>query len=243
MTCRRRSHLWRQQAAAAVWIRTCRPRRAARCFGACAQTSLVLGALALVLRSRAAEMGPAALHTDPAQVARLLAGKPPCCSVRRCPLCEGTGCDLVSTMVCMQEWRFQDTAPACWAGLTDFCAALCAVPDHLEASHTAVMLGTVTIVTAARQALLARWPAFAEATDRSNGQVLGNLGALDLLWVAALPGASEELLFRGALIPSLYPDWCAAGHSFVSIDVGLSSAWVLPLWSARHTCRNINGSY
>lgn len=38
-------------------------------------------------------------------------------------------------------------------------------------------------------------------------QVLGPLGAADLLWVAALPAVSEELLFRGALIPAVYPDW------------------------------------
>lgn len=38
-------------------------------------------------------------------------------------------------------------------------------------------------------------------------QVLTPLAWYDLLWVAALPGISEELLFRGALIPALSPDW------------------------------------
>lgn len=38
-------------------------------------------------------------------------------------------------------------------------------------------------------------------------QVLAPLAAGDLLWVAALPAVSEELLFRGALIPAVYPDW------------------------------------
>ncbi len=38
-------------------------------------------------------------------------------------------------------------------------------------------------------------------------QVLTPLSWPDLLWVAALPGISEELLFRGALIPALFPDW------------------------------------
>ena len=41
-------------------------------------------------------------------------------------------------------------------------------------------------------------------------QVLTPLSWPDLLWVAALPGMSEELLFRGALIPALFPDWCGA---------------------------------
>ncbi len=38
-------------------------------------------------------------------------------------------------------------------------------------------------------------------------QVLTPLGAADILLVAGLPAVSEELLFRGALIPAIYPDW------------------------------------
>lgn len=44
---------------------------------------------------------------------------------------------------------------------------------------------------------------------QSQTQVLAPLAPYDLLWLAALPGISEELLFRGALIPALSPDWCA----------------------------------
>ncbi len=83
-----------------------------------------------------------------------------------------------------------------------------AVPDHVEVSHVAVALGCAAIISSARLLLLQKWPAFAEATDRSNQQVLQNLAPVDLVWVSFLPGVSEELLFRGALIPSLYPDWC-----------------------------------
>jgi membrane protease YdiL (CAAX protease family) len=41
--------------------------------------------------------------------------------------------------------------------------------------------------------------------------VLSPLAPYDLLWLAALPAISEELLFRGALIPALSPDWCVCG--------------------------------
>ena len=47
-------------------------------LAACLQTSIVLGAFALVLRSRAEAMSVGALHTDPAQVAKLLAGLTHC---------------------------------------------------------------------------------------------------------------------------------------------------------------------
>ena len=73
--------------------------------------------------------------------------------------------------------------------------------------HAAVAVSCAGLVTAARALLLQRWPAFAEASERSNSLVMPKLSALDLAWLAALPGFSEELLFRGALIPSLYPDW------------------------------------
>ena len=42
----------------------------------------------------------------------------------------------------------------------------------MDPSHIAVMLGCAMAVTGARQVLLGVWPAFAQATDRSNAQVL-----------------------------------------------------------------------
>ena len=73
--------------------------------------------------------------------------------------------------------------------------------------HAAIAVGCAALVTTARVQLLQRWPAFAEASMRSNRQVMSQLQALDIVWLAALPGISEELLFRGALIPLLFPDW------------------------------------
>ena len=84
---------------------------------------------------------------------------------------------------------------------------LLAGPQQLDAAHAGIAVACAALVTAARLQLLQRWPAFAEATELSNSQVMPQLEALDILWLAALPGISEELLFRGALIPSLYPDW------------------------------------
>lgn len=63
-------------------------------------------------------------------------------------------------------------------------------------------------VTAARLALLSVWPQFKEATDTSNTQVLTPLTSpIDIAIVSILPAAAEELLFRGALVPAVYPDW------------------------------------
>ncbi|CAI5991367.1 unnamed protein product [Closterium sp. NIES-64] len=49
--------------------------------------------------------------------------------------------------------------------------------------------------------LLRLSPAFLDATNASNARALSSLNATDLIWVSLLPGISEELLFRGALLP------------------------------------------
>ena len=41
--------------------------------------------------------------------------------------------------------------------------------------HLLIMLATAAVVTGARLALLSSWPAFAEASDRSNQQVCVNV--------------------------------------------------------------------
>lgn len=141
------------------------------------------------------------------------------------------------------------------------------------AGQLALAVAVAAGVTAARTALLASWPDFREASDRSNqqvrdawrarcaqqvppgpllptghppacpsargwpqgrerlkqagaracepgvlsrqaplpapptAQVLAPLAPADVLLVAGLPAVSEEVLFRGALIPAIYPDW------------------------------------
>ena len=54
------------------------------------------------------------------------------------------------------------------------------------------------------------WPEFRIATNRSNRQVLSPLSWIDIILIAALTGVSEELLFRGAIIPASFPDWRGA---------------------------------
>jgi len=66
-------------------------------------------------------------------------------------------------------------------------------------------------VTAARQVLIYSWSDFKESTDGANSQILLPLsGFMEMLVVASLPAVSEEMLFRWALIPAIYPDWRGA---------------------------------
>ncbi|GJP73689.1 hypothetical protein CLOP_g4378 [Closterium sp. NIES-67] len=76
-----------------------------------------------------------------------------------------------------------------------------AMPLGLSLSSLPLTLAAAAVVSAARLALLRLLPAFAAATNASNVRALSNLNATDLIWVSVLPGISEELLFRGALLP------------------------------------------
>ncbi|KAJ4973147.1 hypothetical protein NE237_006321 [Protea cynaroides] len=76
--------------------------------------------------------------------------------------------------------------------------------------HLELIIGLVALVSSCRHLLLKTWPDFAESSEAANQQVLGSLQSLDYIVVAFLPGVSEELLFRGALLPLFGLDWKSA---------------------------------
>ena len=84
------------------------------------------------------------------------------------------------------------------------------VPSPIPSEHLVVALGLAGVVTILRFSLMANNEPFCEETDASLTPVLSNLNSLDLLWVAGLPAVAEEVLFRGALIPAVSPDWKGA---------------------------------
>ncbi len=47
------------------------------------------------------------------------------------------------------------------------------------------------------------WPAYRQSTDFYLDMVLRPLAWPDLIWLGLLPGLSEELLFRGVMLPAL----------------------------------------
>eukprot|EP00250_Pteridium_aquilinum_P014384 c21955_g1_i1 orf=196-831(+) len=78
---------------------------------------------------------------------------------------------------------------------------------NVESWHLEVMLGLVAVVSISRQLLLKAWPEFLESSDIANKEVLGPLQSSDYVIVAVLPAISEELLFRGSLLPLCGLDW------------------------------------
>nr|XP_015894485.2 uncharacterized protein LOC107428466 isoform X3 [Ziziphus jujuba var. spinosa] len=139
------------------------------------------------------------------------------------------------------------------------------VSFDFEMWHLELITGLVLLISSCRYLLLKTWPDFAESSEAANQQVLTSLGPLDYMVVAFLPGFSEELLFRGALLPLFGFDWksvlvvaaifgvlhlgsgrkysFAAWATFVGLAYGyatvMSSSIIVPM--ASHAVNNLVG--
>ncbi|KAL5552701.1 hypothetical protein UlMin_040102 [Ulmus minor] len=100
------------------------------------------------------------------------------------------------------------------------------VSFDFEMWHLELITGLVVLISSSRYLLLKTWPDFAESSEAANQQVLTSLQPLDYIVVAFLPGVSEELLFRGALIPLF-------GFNWTSVLVVAAIFGVLHLGSGR----------
>jgi len=123
----------------------------------------------------------------------------------------------------------EEAGPSVHGYSADVIREVASVPQPFPPEHYAVALGVAAAVTAARVAALGASDSYRAATERSLTQVLGPLGWLDLAWVSFLPALSEEILFRGALVPAVSPDWRGVGVSAV-------------VFGALHVTGNRNGT-
>ncbi|KAF7813650.1 CAAX amino terminal protease [Senna tora] len=100
------------------------------------------------------------------------------------------------------------------------------VSFDFEMWHLELIIGLVVLISSCRFLLLKTWTDFSESSEAANQQVLTSLEPLDYMVVAFLPGISEELLFRGALVPLL-------GMNLISIGVVALIFGVLHLGGGR----------
>ena len=113
-------------------------------------------------------------------------------------------------------------------------------PSLPTAQDLGIAAAVAAGVTTARIALLVAWPQFKDATDTSNNQVLTPLsGPLDVGIVSVLHAIAEELLFRGALVPAIYPDWrgvAIAGAVFGALHVNGGRNAAFGAWAGAVGC-------
>lgn len=117
-----------------------------------------------------------------------------------------------------------------WA-VSDFSTVL---PFSFEIWHVGLITGLVFLVSSLRYLLLMTWPEFAESSEAANRQVLTLLEPMDYVIVAFLPGVTEELLFRGALLPLCGLDLkgvCLVASLFGILHLGSGRKYSFALWA------------
>ncbi|CAA6659635.1 unnamed protein product [Spirodela intermedia] len=108
------------------------------------------------------------------------------------------------------------------------------VSFHFQIWHLELIALLVVLVSASRYILLKTWPSFAESSEAANEQALSNLNPVDYLVVACLPGISEELLFRGGLLPLFGLNWTGAlvvGAIFGCLHLGGDRRYSFAAWA------------
>ncbi|XP_031389288.1 uncharacterized protein LOC116201943 isoform X2 [Punica granatum] len=103
-----------------------------------------------------------------------------------------------------------------------------------EMWHLELITGLVILISSSRYLLLKTWPDFAESSEAANQQVLTSLESLDYPIVAFFPGISEELLFRGALMPVIGLNWTSVlvvASIFGVLHLGSGRKYSFAVWA------------
>lgn len=89
-------------------------------------------------------------------------------------------------------------------------------------------------ITAASSLVYRLWPAYRKSADMYLALVLKPLLWPDLIWLALLPGLSEELLFRGVMLPALgldIPALVVSSLCFGILHLSGLEQWPYAIWA------------
>jgi hypothetical protein len=100
----------------------------------------------------------------------------------------------------------------------------------------AVLLGIgLGLAISATSAVVYRlWPAYRQSANLYLEMVVKPLAWPDLVWLGLLPGLSEELLFRGVMLPALGLNWIGLTISslcFGALHLSSLKHWPYMLWA------------
>lgn len=107
----------------------------------------------------------------------------------------------------------------------------------VEWSSAAVGIGggVGLAITAASSILYQLWPAYRQSADYYLELVIKPLALPDLIWLGLLPGLSEELLFRGVMLPAIGLTWFGLAISSICFGVlhfSGSQHWSYVIWAS-----------
>ncbi len=95
-------------------------------------------------------------------------------------------------------------------------------------------LGVGLGITGASSLVYRFWPHYRQSADYYLALVIKPLYLPDLIWLGLLPGLSEELLFRGVMLPALGFDWLAlilSSACFGVLHLSGKDQWAYSVWA------------
>ncbi|PSR17133.1 CPBP family intramembrane metalloprotease [filamentous cyanobacterium CCP3] len=135
---------------------------------------------------------------------------PPLEPLTRMQVLAAMGVTAIVLLLISKVWLYVDSA-----GL---------LPLRLSLQDGLLGLGLGLAITLASGVIYRLWPAYRHSADTYLTMVLQPLQWPDLIWLGLLPGLSEELLFRGVMLPAI-------GLNTLGVVVSAASFGVLHLSS------------
>jgi hypothetical protein len=89
-------------------------------------------------------------------------------------------------------------------------------------------------ITGCSALLYQLWPLYRLSADTYLYFILKPLSWPDILWLGLLPGLSEELLFRGVMLPAFGTNWigvCASSLCFGILHMSSPQQWPYGIWA------------
>ncbi|MGF1480453.1 MAG: lysostaphin resistance A-like protein [Cyanophyceae cyanobacterium] len=105
---------------------------------------------------------------------------------------------------------------------------------RLTMSALLLGLGLAAGITVASSIIYRLWPAYRRSANMYLNLVLKPLLWPDLIWLGLLPGLSEELLFRGVMLPALGLNWSAlilSSTLFGVLHLSGAGQWPYVVWA------------
>lgn len=108
------------------------------------------------------------------------------------------------------------------------------VPLQWNVQHMLVGFSLGLGITGLSALIYQTWPRYRAAADLYLQMILKPLLWPDLLWLGLLPGLSEELLFRGVMLPALGLNWgglIASSCCFGILHLSGPQQWPYVIWA------------
>jgi uncharacterized protein len=101
-------------------------------------------------------------------------------------------------------------------------------------SHALWGIGLSIAIALASTVIYVLWKDYRQSADFYLELILKPLALPDLIWIGLLPGLSEELLFRGVMLPEFGLDWTGVILSslcFGAMHMSSFKQWSYVLWA------------